>query len=177
VVGLSALTVFLYEYFRAHREIMSGTAVPLENISKPEYILMIIRYALGGIFYILAVTVGLIFLVFPGIYLAIVLFFWDLEVIRGKGVFHSFKKSFNLVEGYKLKILGFSFTAGAISAVIQAPFTAISMGLGITGVPLIGSLISVLGSVVGILFSITMFVIGFKNLLTVNGEIRQEKSQ
>ncbi len=72
----------------------------------------VVWYLVGSFLYGLMVAVGLLFLVIPGIYLAIRYgFFWYAIVDGRKGVIESFKESTRITDGVKWNLMLFAFAS------------------------------------------------------------------
>jgi hypothetical protein len=107
------------------------------------------RLVIGTVLYGLAVLVGLLFFVVPGIYLAVALFFFSYEIIvEEKGVLDAFGGSLDLTAGNRLPL----FILGLIFAILG---TVVS---GAFGVVLPSN--TVVGAVVQILVSSAIAVLG-----------------
>ncbi len=70
-----------------------------ENIFSPAVNLII-----GGILYSILITIGIILLILPGVYLILALFFWTVIVLdKNVGFFKAMKKSWKITKGTKTK--------------------------------------------------------------------------
>lgn len=75
---------------------------------------VVVRLVAGTVLYLAAVVVGLFLLVFPGLYLAVALFFFNFEiVVADKGVLEAFRGSWELTEGNRVWL----FVLAAVVAV------------------------------------------------------------
>jgi hypothetical protein len=109
----------------------------------------LLRLVVGTVLYGLAVLVGLVLFVIPGIYLAVALFFFSYEIIVAeKGVLDAFGGSLDLTAGNRLPL----FVLGFIFAVLG---TVVS---GTVGVVLPST--TVAGAVVQIVVSSAIAVLG-----------------
>lgn len=105
---------------------------------------------LGAILYAAAVTVGLILLVVPGIFLAVALFFYNYEIIvEGENAIEALSNSYELTKGYRLQLfllgLVFAIVGGIIAqvgnpALVPDPVvasvlgSAVSAAFGVVGI-------------------------------------------
>jgi hypothetical protein len=98
------------------------TTLPVENFTR-NLGWTVLRLFAGTVLYFLAVVIGLIFLVVPGIYLAVALFFYNYEiVVAEKGVFDAFGGSLDLTAGERLPlfVLGLLFVVlGSVASAIM----------------------------------------------------------
>lgn len=89
-------------------------ALPVENFTR-RLGRTVLRLLLGTILYGLAVIVGLVLFIVPGIYIAVALFFFNYEiVVADKGVLDSFSGSLDLTADNRLPL----FLLGLIFAVL-----------------------------------------------------------
>ncbi|MBE3596173.1 MAG: glycerophosphoryl diester phosphodiesterase membrane domain-containing protein [Hydrogenibacillus sp.] len=99
---------FLYVYLQASR----GNPVhATEVLSFPLYFW---KYLLAGTIYTLIISLGLLLLLIPGIFLAVRLGFWPYAIADGRGVLESLSYSWNLTKGHFWSLLGLYLLAVVI---------------------------------------------------------------
>lgn len=87
----------------------------------------VLNLIVGGILYAVTVGIGLIFLIAPGIFFAVALFFYNYEiVVEGENAIEALSNSWGLTKGHRLELflLGLLFAvAGIVLGWLTSPFT------------------------------------------------------
>ncbi len=89
---------------------------------------VLLIYIIASFLYTVAVGIGLVLLIVPGIFLAVKLYFYPFEIILKKpdDLFESFKKSYEITKGNFFPLLILGIIIGIIMGI-----SAIPMGLGL----------------------------------------------
>ena len=107
---------------------------------------LLLRYLGASILYVIAVGIGFILLIIPGIYLAIKWQFYSFLIVdKNMGIMDSFKKSSDMTEGVKWQLFLF--------------------GLALIGINILGALVFVVGLIVTIPTTVMATVYVYKKLL------------
>lgn len=113
----------------------------------------LLHMVIGGIVFGIAVAVGLILLIVPGIYLALALFFWTVYVaVEDKGFYEAMKSSWELTEGHKWRLLGLFLVLGIVNLALMAP----GMVLAVAGMQFVGVVVLQALSALGVVFSLAV---------------------
>lgn len=76
---------------------------------------LFIKYAIGNLLYGLAVGLGLLFFIVPGIYFAMRFYFWGTVLVdTNGGLLDAFRKSSELTRGIKMKLFVFTLVSAAL---------------------------------------------------------------
>ncbi len=103
----------------------------------------------GGIFVAFAVTIGSVFLILPGIFLAACFIFFIFAVgVENRGVLGALKRSWGLARGHRLKLGVFVVSLGVLGMLVSIPSTIFQAA----GEPLIGDLITVVANSIVFVF-------------------------
>lgn len=91
---------------------------------------MLVNLVVGGIVFAVVVFVGLIFLFFPGIFLLVSLFFWNvLVVVEDRNFVDAFQSSWALTRGNRFMLFLLGFVVVIIALVIGGVFAVASVFL------------------------------------------------
>jgi uncharacterized membrane protein len=114
----------------------------------------------GSILYSLAVLVGLVLLIVPGIYLAVALFFYNYEiVVEGENALEALSNSWSLTSGYRLDL----FLLGLLFAVLGMVLGGVTGPFAITD-PTARALVNTAASGVLSVFSIAVAACAYRQL-------------
>lgn len=111
----------------------------------------LVNLIVGGIVFGLAVAIGLVLLVIPGIFLLVSLVFWSVYVVVEDVSFvEGFRRSWALTSGHRLRLFGLGFVTLLIVSVVSGLFSLPAR----VGAPGIGALVvAQIGSAVTSVFS------------------------
>ncbi|UPV75214.1 hypothetical protein M0R89_03875 [Halorussus limi] len=109
---------------------------------------------IGGIIFGITIAIGFIFLVVPGLFLLVSLFFWEVYVaVEDQNFIEGFRNSWQLTSGHRLRLFGLGIVIAIIAMLV-------SIGFGIPGIVLpdiLGFLIAQFGSAfLGVFFLATV---------------------
>ncbi|WP_132060951.1 hypothetical protein [Halorussus amylolyticus] len=140
VVTLGALRTFVSE---------ETEQVPRENF-RHNLLWAGVNLVIGGIIFGIVVAIGFVFLIIPGLFLLVSLFFWEIYVaVEDENFIEGFQNSWGLTGGHRLRLFGLGVLVVFIAIVV-------SIGFGIPGIFLpdfLGFLIAELGSAfIGVFF-------------------------
>ncbi|USZ68314.1 hypothetical protein NGM10_00900 [Halorussus salilacus] len=125
----------------------------------------------GGIVFGILVTIGFVFLVVPGLFLLVSLFFWQIYVaVEDQNFVEGFQSSWGLTDGNRLRLFGLGILVVAIAIVV-------SIGFGLPGIvlPDIPSyLIAELGSAFITVFFVATAARTYEQLVAMEAEPRAE---
>ena len=142
--------------------------LPVENFTR-NLGWTVLRLFAGTVLYFLAVAVGLIFLVVPGIYLAVALFFYNYEiVVAQKGVFDAFGGSLDLTAGERLPL----FLLGLVFAVLGS-VTSLALGQAFPRGTVPGAVAQIVVAVALTVFGLTVAARAYVQLRTASREVPQ----
>lgn len=80
---------------------------------------VLLNTVVGGIVFGIAVMVGLVFFIIPGIFLAVSLLFWNLHVAKHDTSFvEAFQESWSMTRGNRIKVFALWLAVGAISFLV-----------------------------------------------------------
>lgn len=103
----------------------------------------------GSIFVALAVMIGSVFFILPGIFLAACFMFFIFAVgVEDRGVLGGLKRSWGFSRGHRLKLGVFVFSLGVFGMLVSIPSAILQAG----GEPLLGDLITVVANSIGFVF-------------------------
>lgn len=160
VAGLIALTVFA----AALRTFVAGETetIPSEYFTR-NLVWMLINLIIGGFIFSLVVLIGLFFLIIPGIFLLVSLFFWNLYVVvEDQNFIDGFQNSWTLTKGNRISLFILGVIVVIIAAVISGVFGFPQLLIG--GV--IGLVIAELGSAFGTVFTVATAARTYQQLTT-----------
>ena len=110
-------------YLKYILKLISGGFPTLEDLLKYTYLFW--RYLFGGLLFAIVVIVGLALLIIPGIYLALRFIFVPIILIdKETTIKEAFKKSTEITNGVKWKLLGLFIILGLIQALISVLLSA-----------------------------------------------------
>jgi hypothetical protein len=130
----------------------------------------VLNLIIGAIIYFLAVGIGLVLFVVPGIYIAVALFFYNYEIIIAeKGVIDAFSGSLDLTANNRLPL----FLLGLIFAVLGA---VVSNGFGaaLPGASVAGTLVQMLVNAALAVFGIAVAAQAYNQLRSLHREVSVE---
>lgn len=140
-VGITALRTFVSQ--------------ETESILRESYTrnmaMAILNTAVGSVVFGILVAIGFIFLIVPGIFLLVSLYFWTVYVaVEEQNFVEAFRSSWNLTKGNRLMLLLLGLIVGVISwitgIVTGAPTVLGLKAVGVVTTQIGGALVSVFGS-------------------------------
>ncbi|MEF8872454.1 MAG: hypothetical protein V5A41_12565 [Haloarculaceae archaeon] len=130
----------------------------------------VLNLIIGVIIYFLAVGIGLVLFIVPGIYIAVALFFYNYEIIIAeKGVIDAFSGSLDLTAGNRLPL----FLLGLIFAVLGAVVSNV-FGTVLPGATVAGTLVKMLVNAALAVFGIAVAAQAYNQLRSLRQEARVE---
>jgi hypothetical protein len=147
-LGLVAVLAFVAEAVRivAVRTLVSSETetIPDEFVSR-NLLSATLNGFVGGLVVLILVGVGLIFLVVPGVFLALSFFFVRQEIaVEDKNFIDALSASWELTSGHRLQLFGLALVVFVIGLVV----TGVGSLVGFVGIPLLTTVVTVLlGSV------------------------------
>jgi type IV secretory pathway VirB3-like protein len=107
----------------------------------------------GGVVVLILVAVGLVFLVVPGVYLAIAFFFVRQEIaVEDRNFVEALSASWERTSGHRLRLFGLALVVFLVGVVV----TAVGGVVGFVGVPLLTTLVTVLLGAVTVVFGVAV---------------------
>lgn len=140
-------------------------SLPTENFTR-RLGWTVLNLVIGAIVYFLAVGIGLVLFIVPGIYIAVALFFYNYEIIIAeKGVIDAFSGSLDLTAGNRLPL----FLLGLIFAVLGAVVSNV-LGTALPGASIVGSLLQTLVNAAVAIFGIAVAAQAYNQLRSAQRE-------
>lgn len=151
VVGAAALRTFVTE---------ETETIPGEHFTH-NLVWMLVNLIVGGIVFGIAVAIGLVLLVIPGLFLLVSLFFWNLYVVvEDQNFIEGFQNSWALTSGNRIMLFVLGVVVVIIGGVVGLIFGAPRFLL--PGI--IGLAVAQLGSAFGTVFGIATAARTYKQL-------------
>lgn len=123
---------------------------------------VVANLVVGGIVFAVAVTLGFVALVVPGIFLLVALTFWSVYVaVEDRNFLDSFRDSWTLTGGHRLGLFGLGVAVLIASAVVSAVF-----GLGVLAGGVVEILFVQAGSAITVVFTIAVLAAAYRTLRT-----------
>src|SRR5699024_4475307 len=105
----------------------------------------VLNTIVGGIVFGIAVGIGFILLVIPGIFLLVTLTFWAVFVaVEDQNFVEGFRSSWKLTKGHRFRLLGLGIAVVAIAVIIGAVAGIVSAIIALIA-PIVGSLVQGIG--------------------------------
>lgn len=121
---------------------------------------VVANLVVGGIVFAVAVTLGFVALVVPGIFLLVALTFWSVYVaVEDASFLDSFRDSWTLTRGHRLGLFGLGVAVLIASAVVSAVF-----GLGVLAGGVVEILFVQAGSAITAVFTIAVLAAAYREL-------------
>ncbi len=140
-------------------------SLPMENFTR-RLGWTVLNLVLGVIIYFVAVAIGLVLFIVPGIYIAVALFFYNYEiVIAEKGVIDAFSGSLDLTAGNRLPL----FLLGLIFAVLGAVVSNV-LGTALPAASVAGSLLQTLVDTAVAVFGVAVAAQAYNQLRSLQRE-------
>ena len=155
VAGVLALVVGLVSLLVTAAAVRTFVTAETETIPGEYFtrnvVLMVLNLVVGGIVFGIVVFVGFVFLFFPGLFLLVSLFFWNLVVIvEDRNFVDGFKASWEMTKGNRIMLFVLGVVVVIVSAVVGAIFGLVS-----AFVPaVVGLAITQIGNAVASVFSV-----------------------
>ena len=119
-----------------------------------------VNFIVGAVIFGIAVGLGFIALVIPGIFLLVALAFWSVYVaVEDQNFIESFRSSWGLTRGHRLKLLLLGVVAFLVSAIVSAVFN-----IGFVGGALVGLVLAQVGSAIVTVFSTAVLATAYTEL-------------
>ncbi len=155
-LGLVAVLAFVAEAVRivAVRTLVSDETetIPDEFVSR-NLLSATLNGFVGGLVVLILVGVGLVFLVVPGVFLALSFFFVRQEIaVEDKNFIDALSASWELTSGHRLQLFGLALVVFVIGLVV----TGVGSLVGFAGVPLLTTVVTVLLGSVTIVFGVAV---------------------
>ena len=124
----------------------------------------------GLIVFTVLVTIGFVFLIVPGLFLLVALWFFDVYVaVEDDDFVTALKRSWSLTSGNRLGLFGLGVAVVLISVAISIPFTIAMVVVG--GV--LGVLISQIGTAIGGIFIYATTAVAFTQLRDATTDVSE----
>ncbi|HET7325494.1 MAG TPA: hypothetical protein VFJ06_14295 [Halococcus sp.] len=126
----------------------------------------VLNFIVGAIVFGIAVGLGLVALILPGIFLLVSLLFWSAFVaVEDQNFIEGFRSSWGLTRGHRLKLLLLGIAVALIALVVGAVF-----GLGAVGGVFVGFVLVQAGSAIVTVFSTAALAIAYTELTALRDE-------
>ncbi|WP_302081466.1 hypothetical protein [Salinibaculum rarum] len=174
VLGALALTLFVVGVVVRIGIIRTFTSeetesLPTENFTR-RLVWTLLNLIIGAIMYFVAVAVGFVLFVVPGIYIAVALFFYNYEIIVAeKGVIDAFSGSLDLTANNRLPL----FLLGLIFVVLGAVASNL-VGVALPGTTVAGATVQTLSNAAVAVFGIAVAAQAYTQLRSRQQEPRVE---
>ncbi|WP_340098076.1 hypothetical protein [Salinibaculum salinum] len=144
-------------------------SLPTENFTR-RLGWTVLNLIIGAIIYFLAVGIGLVLFIVPGIYIAVALFFYNYEIIIAeKGVIDAFSGSLDLTANNRLPLFLLGLIFAVLGAVVSNVFGAV-----LPGATVAGTLVRMLVNAALAVFGITVAAQAYNQLRSLHREARIE---
>lgn len=132
----------------------------------------VVNLVVGGIVASLAVGIGLVLLVVPGLFLLVSLLFWGIFVaVEDESFVDGFQHSWDLTGGHRLQLFGLG-----VVVVVVAGVVSIAFGIPAALLPgLLGFLVETVGSALVTVFFLTSLAEAYNQLTATAGESTAEE--
>lgn len=141
VVGAAALRTFVSDVTET---------IPTEYFTR-NIVWMVINLIVGGIVFAIIVGIGFVFLIIPGIFLLVSLFFWNLYVVvEDQNFIEGLQNSWALTKGNRIMLFILGIIVIIITAVLGGVFGVAQVAVG----GFVGLAITQLGSAIGTVFGV-----------------------
>ena len=125
-----------------------------------------LNFIVGAIVFGIAVGLGFVALIIPGIFLLVSLFFWSAFVaVEDQNFIEGFRSSWGLTKGHRLKLLLLGIVVALIGAVVGAVF-----GVGAVGGAFVGFVFAQVASAIVTVFSTAALAAAYTELTAVRDE-------
>ncbi|WP_372911079.1 hypothetical protein [Salinigranum sp.] len=155
-LGLVAVLAFVAEAVRivAVRTLVSDeTETVRDEFVSRNLLSATLNGFVGGVVVLILVAVGLVFLVVPGVYLAIAFFFVRQEIaVEDRNFVEALSASWERTSGHRLRLFGLALVVFLVGVVV----TAVGGVVGFVGVPLLTTLVTVLLGAVTVVFGVAV---------------------
>ena len=92
--------------------------IPRENVTR-NLLLMLVKLVVGGIVFSIAVGIGIVLLIIPGIFILVSLFFWNVfVVVEDQNFIEGFQNSWALTSGNRIMLFVLGLVVVIIGAVV-----------------------------------------------------------
>lgn len=163
-LGLVVVLAFVAEAIRivSVRTLVSDETetIPDEFVSR-NLLSATLNGFVGGVVVLILVVVGLIFLVVPGVFLALSFFFVRQEIaVEDKNFIEALSASWELTSGHRLQLFGLALVVFVIGLVV----TAVGSAVGFLGIPLLTTVVNVLLGAVTTVFAVSVIARAYVQL-------------
>jgi hypothetical protein len=159
LISLAAIIIGVVVAIAATRTFVSGETheIPKEYFRR-NILFAILNLMIGGLALAIIVTLGLIFLIIPGVFLYVSLYFWSLFVIvEDQNFIEAFKSTWNLTKGNKWNIFGLIAIVFLIVFIINA---TVGFAVGIAQILGFGAALQVFSTLVTSLTTVFTLAVG-----------------
>jgi MFS family permease len=156
IVSIAAIRVFVTE---------ETERLPREHFTR-RMGWAVVNFIIGGIVFGIAVGLGFVALVIPGIFLLVTLFFWTAFVsVEDQNFIESFRSSWGLTKGHRLKLFALGIAVAFIMIVVNTVFS-----VGFVAGTLVGLVLTQVGSAVVSVFSTAALAVTYTELRGLSAE-------
>ncbi|WP_380681252.1 hypothetical protein [Salinigranum sp. GCM10025319] len=169
-LGLVAVVAVLAEWVRivGVRTLVSNetTTVPEEFLTR-RALMATLNGVVGGIVVLILVVVGLLFLVVPGVFLALSFFFVRQEIaVEDRNFVDALSESWELTSGHRIEL----FALALVIVVIGFVVGLIGTGVGLAGIPLLTTAVNTVVGAVTTVFGIAVAARAYVQLKYPEGD-------
>jgi hypothetical protein len=132
--------------------------------------LAFVNYVVGGIAYGVVVSIGLVLLIVPGLFLMVVLAFWTVFVaVEDENFVAAFGDSWRLTEDSRIRLFGLGLVVVAVAFLVSLPFAAVSAIVGLvagggTAAQVLSALVSPAGSAITTVITLGVVTAAYRQL-------------
>lgn len=121
---------------------------------------VVLNAIVGGIVFGIAVGIGFVLLVIPGIFLLVTLAFWTVFVaVEDQNFVEGFQSSWSLTKGHRLRLLGLGIAVMVVAVIVGAVAGIVSVF-----VPVVGGLIQAVGTAIASVFGMAVLAAAYNRL-------------
>ena len=144
--------------------------LPGEHFTR-SVVLAVLNLFVGGIIFVVAVGIGLVLLVVPGLFLLVSLFFWEVVVIvEDRSFVAGYRASWRLTRGHRWRLLGLGIAVAIVTLVVNVAF-----GLPGAFLPgLVAFVVAQVGSALVVVFTLATTARTYDQLLALEAEAAAE---
>lgn len=127
VAGLLSLLVTILTALVTIAALRTFVAGETESIPE-EYVTrnvawVAVNFVIGGVAFVIVIGIGLVFLVVPGLFLLVSLFFWQVFIaVEDENFVEAFRHSWQLTKGRRLRLFGLGVVVIFVAIVISIAF-------------------------------------------------------
>lgn len=162
LVGLLTMILSLYVAVVAYRTFASDETerIPPEATSE-RAVAAVANLVVGGLVFMILVTIGSIFFLIPGLFLLVSLWFFGIAIaVEGDNFVAGMRRSWGLTRGSRLELFGLGVVVFVLVVAISAAFGIPEVAIG--GV--VGLLIGQLGAAIAVVFMYATTAVAYQQL-------------